>query len=106
MQKAVLSQRNSGIFFSFKLTKVLYMLWALILVQFALTRGGYGQIISQYVETESGTSPKGIEIWNNTKDTLHFASYPLSVWKGTNGADPRLDFILEEGSLAPPEFWF
>jgi len=101
MQKAVLSQRNSGIFFSFKLTKVLYMLWALILAQFALTRGGYGQIISQYVETESGTSPKGIEIWNNTKDTLHFASYPLSVWKGTNGADPRLDFILEEGSLAP-----
>jgi len=101
MQKAVLSQRNSGIFFSFKLTKVLYMLWALILAQFALTRGGYGQIISQYVETESGTSPKGIEIWNNTKDTLHFASYPLSVWNGTNGADPRLDFILEEGSLAP-----
>ena len=72
------------------------MLWAVdYLAQFALTRGGYGQIISQYVETESGTSPKGIEIWNNTEDTLRFASYPLSVWKGTNGADPRLDFILE-----------
>lgn len=101
MQKAVLAQRNSGVFLAYNLTKVLCMLWALILAQFALTRGGYGQIISQYVETESGTSPKGIEIWNNTEDTLRFASYPLSVWKGTNGADPRLDFILESGSLAP-----
>ena len=101
MQKAVLAHRNSGVLLAFNLTKVLCMFWALILAQFASTRGGYGQIISQYVETESGTSPKGIEIWNNTEDTLRFASYPLSVWKGTNGADPRLDFILEEGSLAP-----
>ena len=29
----------------------------------------YGQIISQYIETNSGTVPKGIEIWNNTSWT-------------------------------------
>lgn len=101
MQKAVLAQRNSCVFLVCNLKKVFCLLCALILAQFALTRVGYSQIISQYVETESGTSPKGMEIWNNSKDTLRFASYPLSVWKGTNGADPKLDFILEEGILAP-----
>ena len=61
----------------------------------------YGQIISQYIETESGTRPKGIEIWNNTKDTLDFSVNPLSVLKGTNGTAPKLDFFLDEGRLAP-----
>ena len=35
---------------------------------------GFGQIISQYVETNSGTDPKGIEIWNNTGATLNFST--------------------------------
>lgn len=88
--------------FSAKIPLVLRMLLLITAIMlYASTREGYGQIISQYVETESGTRPKGIEIWNNTKDTLRFSSKPLSVWKGTNGADPRLDYILEEGVLAP-----
>ena len=32
----------------------------------------FGQIISQYVETNSGSTPKGVEIWNNTGSTLDF----------------------------------
>ena len=61
MQKAVLAQRNSCVFLVCNLKKVLCLLCALILAQFALTRVGYSQIISQYVETESGTRPKGME---------------------------------------------
>jgi|GEM_PF-6373960 len=33
------------------------------------------QIISQYIETNSGTSPKGIEIWNNTDRGHYLATY-------------------------------
>ena len=41
----------------------------------------FGQIISQYVETNSGTQPKGIEIYNNTGNTLTFdASTPLEFY--------------------------
>lgn len=61
------------------------------------------QIISQYVETESGTSPKGIEIWNNTEDSLDFTQFPLRIYKGTNGAPLRLDFELAQGGLAPSQ---
>jgi hypothetical protein len=61
------------------------------------------QIISQYIETESGTSPKGIELWNNTDDVLDFSLFPLRVLKGTNGGSLRLDFELTEGTLAPAE---
>ena len=34
----------------------------------------FGQIISQYVETNSTSQPKGIEIYNNTGNTLTFDS--------------------------------
>ncbi len=40
-----------------------------------------GQIISQYVETNSGSQPKGIEIYNNTGSTLTFdATTPLEFY--------------------------
>ncbi|PKP32723.1 MAG: hypothetical protein CVT99_03380 [Bacteroidetes bacterium HGW-Bacteroidetes-16] len=45
----------------------------------------WGQIISQYVETNSGTTPKGIEIWNNTASTLDFSTNNLIIQQGTNG---------------------
>jgi len=41
----------------------------------------WGQIISQYVETNSGTVPKGIEIWNNTASTLDFSTNNLIIQK-------------------------
>lgn len=46
---------------------------------------GWGQIISQYVETNSGSTPKGIEIWNNTGATLDFSTNNLVIQQGTNG---------------------
>lgn len=58
------------------------------------------QVISQYIETSSGTTPKGIEIWNNTPTELSFATHSLVIEKGTNGAVPSADFTLSTGTLA------
>ena len=57
------------------------------------------QIISQYIETSSGTTPKGIEIWNNTSSTLNFSTNNLVIEKGTNGAIPSSDFTISTGTL-------
>ena len=60
----------------------------------------FGQIISQYIETNSGTTPKGIEIWNNTGSTLNFSSNNLVIEKGTNGGSPSTDATVDSGTLA------
>jgi len=61
---------------------------------------GWGQIISQYIETSSGTTPKGIEIWNTTGSSIDFSVTNLEIWKGTNGGAPSLDFTVDAGTLA------
>ncbi|RRO25306.1 choice-of-anchor I family protein [Flavobacteriaceae bacterium 14752] len=61
------------------------------------------QIISQYVETESGTSPKGLEILNNTPAAIDFSVDNLIIEKGTNGAAPSPDFTIDSGVLQPGE---
>ena len=61
----------------------------------------HSQIISQYIETNSGTTPKGIEIWNNTGSTLDFSTNNLVIEKGTNGAAPSTDATISTGTLAP-----
>lgn len=60
----------------------------------------HGQIISQYVETNSGSTPKGIEIWNNTASALDFSLNNLVIEKGTNGGAPSADYTISEGTLA------
>lgn len=60
-----------------------------------------GQIISQYIDTDGGTSPKGIEIWNNTASTLDFSINNLVVEKGTNGNAPSADATITAGTLTP-----
>ena len=71
----------------------------LMIVMLALVGVGYGQIISQYIETNFGIFPKGIEIWNNTSGTLDFSTNNLVILKGVNGAVPVDDFTLESGTL-------
>lgn len=63
------------------------------------------QIISQYVETNSGLVPKGIEIWNNTAATLDFATNNLIIQQGTNGGVPGnlAGTLIDSGFLAPGE---
>lgn len=78
-----------------------YGLFFLVLLAFVTI--GQGQIISQYVETDSGTSPKGIEIWNNTASILDFSANNLVILKGTNGATPSADNTINSGTLASGE---
>jgi hypothetical protein len=61
--------------------------------------GVWGQIISQYVETNSGTVPKGIEIWNNTGSTLNFSTNNLIIQQGNNGGVPADLVTISSGSL-------
>ncbi|MBK9461791.1 MAG: hypothetical protein IPN94_20780 [Sphingobacteriales bacterium] len=67
--------------------KSIYYLSLLACVLCAQT--SFGQIISQYVETNTGTTPKGIEIWNNTASTLDFATNNLVIKFGINGGSGR-----------------
>ena len=53
----------------------------ILITLFFLPLFSFGQIISQYVETNSGTQPKGIEIYNNTGNTLTFdTTTPLEFY--------------------------
>ena len=73
----------------------------LITLLFCLTVvSANAQIISQYVETDAGTSPKGIEIWNNTAASIDFSVTNLVIEKGTNGNAPSEDVTVDSGVLA------
>jgi hypothetical protein len=65
-----------------------------------LTASAHAQIISQYIETNIGTTPKGIEIWNNTASELDFSDYNLVIEQGTNGALPAMLHTISSGTLA------
>jgi hypothetical protein len=75
------------------------MKYKLLLMAFFATVMGWGQIISQYVETNSGTTPKGIEIWNNTGSTLNFSTNNLIIQQGTNGAAVSTAVTINTGAL-------
>ena len=77
--------------------KKLFLLFFALFLTVSVTEA---QIISQYIETSAGTTPKGIEIWNNTGSTLNFAVNNLVIEKGTNGAVPSADYTLSSGTLA------
>ena len=80
--------------------KSIYYLSLLACVLCAQT--SFGQIISQYVETNTGTTPKGIEIWNNTASTLDFATNNLVIKQGINGAALGAALVtVSTGTLAP-----
>lgn len=68
----------------------------------SMLQGSNAQLISQYVETNSGTVPKGVEIWNQTDATIDFSVTPLTVEQGTNGAAiPTTVVTVSTGTLAP-----
>ena len=67
----------------------------------------FGQIISQYVETNTGSHPKLIEIYNNTGATLNFDESSGGTWLyvkyRANGGNESNKEIIKTGSLAPGE---
>ena len=61
-------------------------------------------IISQYVDTDSGTTPKGIELWNATGAEIDFSVEPLSVERYANGSSSATnEFTLDTGTLGAGE---
>lgn len=58
-------------------------------------------LISQYVETNDGTTPKGIEVWNVSGGPIDFGARPLTVRTFFNGqGDPTEGASVSEGTLA------
>lgn len=70
---------------------------------------GYGQsdvIISQYIETNSGTTPKGIEIMNVSGSPIVFSGVNnLEIFQGTNGGTCNSLVNIISGTLAVDEVW-
>src|SRR5690606_14590747 len=82
-----------------------FFTFLLTFLSLTFTTTGWGQIISQYTETNSGSTPKGIEVWNNTGATLDFSANNLIIQQGTNGAALAdiAGTLVNSGSLAPGE---
>ncbi len=59
-----------------------------------------GLIISQYIETYTGTTPKGIELWNKTGAEIDFSVTNLFIKQGTNGVAPVNIDTINTGVLA------
>lgn len=69
---------------------------------------GQGLFISQYIETSSGSTPKGIEVFNNTgADIVFSAGNNLQVYQGTNGASCAVlpGINVTSGTLVAGEVW-
>ena len=66
---------------------------------------GQNLCISQYIETSSGTTPKGIEVFNNTGSDINFASNNLEVYQGTNGGSCSNKVTISSGILANGQVW-
>jgi len=59
-------------------------------------------IISQYVETDSGTSPKGIELWNTGSTIIDFSATNLVV-SVTFDSGTITNYTWDSGTISPNE---
>jgi len=66
-----------------KMQKTLITIAATIMIA---TSSNAQVLISQYVETESGTTPKGLEIWNASGADIDLSTSNIQIYQGTNGA--------------------
>ncbi|MEX1188759.1 MAG: T9SS type A sorting domain-containing protein [Bacteroidia bacterium] len=71
-----------------KTTKLIASIVSIYAMLFCFSSLGLAQsvMISQYIETNSGTTPKGVEIFNYTSSDIVFSgTNNLQLYKGTNG---------------------
>ncbi|MFM1875452.1 MAG: hypothetical protein RL266_1189, partial [Bacteroidota bacterium] len=86
-------------------------LWGVILTVLCVGRFSvFAQsdvIISQYIETNSGSTPKGIEIFNVSGSDIDFSVSNLQVYQGTNGGACSAigATLITSGILAADEVW-
>jgi hypothetical protein len=57
-------------------------------------------IISEYIETDSGLTPKGLELWNTGGSAIDFSVSTLDILVGVNGGALSSAFTLNTGTLA------
>lgn len=85
------------------------MKFRLLLVALMCSVFSWGQsvVISQYIETNSGTTPKGIEIFNVTGSDIVFSAVNnLQVFQGTNGAACSTASVnITAGTLQAGKVW-
>ncbi len=62
-------------------------------------------VISQYIETNSGTTPKGIEVFNVSGAAIDFSVTNLQVYQGTNGGGCGSIVTISSGILAIDKVW-
>ena len=72
-----------------------------------MVNSAWGQVvISQYIETNSGSTPKGIEVFNNSGSDIVFStSNKLEVYQGINGAACALLTSVTSGTLQSGKVW-
>lgn len=81
---------------------------SLLIVLTLATLVGLSQsvMISQYIETNSGSVPKGIEIFNYSGSDITFSgANNLQVFQGTNGAACSALVNITSGTLRAGEVW-
>ena len=61
--------------------------------------------ISQYIETNSGTTPKGIEIFNASASDIDFAMNIMEIYRGTNGNACAPRITIDNGILESGKVW-
>ncbi|WP_166960365.1 hypothetical protein [Yeosuana marina] len=93
-----------------KITSIKFL--SLVLTLFFAVSFGFGQsqiIISQYIETSFGSTPKGIEIYNISGSDITFSgTNNLQVYVGRNGypcADGFPGAEITSGTLRANEVW-
>jgi len=87
-------------------SKFLVLTFSLLFFIPLVSLGQSDVIISQYIETNSGTTPKGIEIFNVSGSDITFsAGNSLNIYKGTNGGACSSDVNITSGTLAADEVW-
>lgn len=92
------------------LNLVIKMKLRLLLLTFLFSALSWGQsvIISQYIETNSGSTPKGIEVYNvSGTDIVFSAGNNLQVYQGTNGGacSAIAATNITSGTLRADEVW-
>nr|WP_165851344.1 lamin tail domain-containing protein [Brumimicrobium aurantiacum] len=62
-------------------------------------------MISQYIETNSGSIPKGIEIYNHSSNSIDLSSQNISISQGTNGDPCSTKVTINSGVIGPNQVW-
>src|SRR5690554_2076363 len=85
-----------------KLTKFIFLL-SIFLSTVISARGQV--MISQYIETNSGNTPKGIKVYNHSAIAIDFSTDTLEIYQGTNGGACTFKVAISNGILGPYQVW-